>query len=128
IWAKDRKSDVPLFRVVKDGKVGYIDSTGRLVIPHQFDLTSNYLWDFVEGVAPVQSGQHWGFIDPTGKFVIAPIFDWVEPFSEGRALVRLGKDSPGFLMRMANSFLREPPARFPRGMPLCECQTESGAI
>lgn len=96
IWAKDNKSDVALFRVVKDRKVGYIDFTGRLVIPHQFDLTFNYLWDFAEGLAPVQLGQKWGFINPKGEFAIPPNFEWVTPFSEGRALVRVGIGGPPF--------------------------------
>jgi len=96
IWAKDRASDVPLFRVVKDNKVGYIDATGHLVIPHKFDLTFNYLWDFIEGLAPVQVDQKWGFSDPNGKLVIPAIFEWVSPFSEGRALVRLGSGGPPY--------------------------------
>jgi hypothetical protein len=94
IWAKSGGSDVPLFRVVKDGKVGYIDATGNLAIPHRFDLPSGDLanWDFMEGFAPVQSGGKWGFIDSAGALVIPAIFEWAGPFSEGRALVRLGAD------------------------------------
>jgi hypothetical protein len=82
IWAKNTGSDVPLFRVVKDGKVGYIDSAGKLVIPHRFDLTFNWGWDFMEGVAPVQVGREWGYIDSAGSFVIPAMFNWVRPFSE----------------------------------------------
>jgi len=94
IWAKDPTSDVPLFRVAKNGKVGYIDATGRLVIPTSFDLTFNYGWDFFEGVAPVQVGTEWGYIDSAGAFVIRPTFAWAKPFSDGRALVGLGGGGP----------------------------------
>ena len=87
---------MPLFRVVKDGKVGYIDATGNLVIPHRFDLTFNWGWDFMEGVAPVQVGRGWGFIDSAGSFVIPAMFEGVRPFSEGRALVGLGADGPPY--------------------------------
>jgi hypothetical protein len=98
IWAKSAGSDVPLFRVVKDGKVGYIDATGNLAIPHRFDLPSGDLanWDFMEGFAPVQNGGKWGFIDSAGALVIPAIFEWAGPFSEGRALVRLGADGPPY--------------------------------
>jgi hypothetical protein len=96
IWAKSTSSDVPLFRVVRDRKVGYIDATGKLVIPYGFDLTFNHDWDFLDGVAPVQIGGKWGYIDSAGSFVIPPLFEWVRPFSEGRALVRLGSGGPPY--------------------------------
>ncbi|MFZ3341587.1 MAG: WG repeat-containing protein, partial [Terriglobales bacterium] len=66
IWAKDRRSTEPLFRVVNGKKIGYIDAKGRLKIPFRFDVDYNHDWDFVEGLAPVQSGRDWGFIDAEG--------------------------------------------------------------
>ncbi len=102
---------MPLFRVVKCKKVGYINSRGRLIIPHSFDLDYNYLWDFKEGVAPVQIGRTWGYIDSKGTFVIPAKFEWVSPFSEGRALVRLGSEGPPFrigFIDTTGSFIGEP--------------------
>ena len=40
--------------------------------------------------------KYYGFIDKTGKFVIAPRFKYVDSFSEGLAYVKLG-DRYGFI-------------------------------
>ena len=98
---------------------GYIDRSGRWVIPPQFnraDLFSEGLarvqvhgkdgfidlagrlviapqfdlaGHFAEGLAPVMLGRKWGYIDPTGYRVIKPQFDWPGTFSDGRACVEL---------------------------------------
>jgi hypothetical protein len=48
--------------------------------------------DFSERYAPVLISGKWGFIDETGKFVIAPRFDETRwSFSEGLSAVRVGK-------------------------------------
>ena len=48
-------------------------------------------WNFGEGLAPVKTNGKWGFIDPSGKFVLQPIYD--EPvgqtFFNGKAKVKL---------------------------------------
>ena len=36
------------------------------------------------------ASKHWGFIDPTGKFVINPQFDEAESFNNGLAWVKAG--------------------------------------
>jgi hypothetical protein len=52
IWPKDRHSDTPLFRFVIDGKAGYIDASGKVIIPPQFRVFGNPGYDdFFEGVA-----------------------------------------------------------------------------
>ncbi|MDE5875060.1 MAG: WG repeat-containing protein, partial [Muribaculaceae bacterium] len=43
---------------------------------------------FSDGLAPSREGDKEGFVDEEGKFVIAPKFAQVEPFSEGLAAVR----------------------------------------
>jgi S-layer homology domain/WG containing repeat len=62
----------------------YIPGVELFVIPPQFDAAD----DFVAGLARVQTGNQWGYIDKTGKFVISPQFDEANSFSEGLALVR----------------------------------------
>jgi hypothetical protein len=102
--------------VVKDGKYGYIDHEGKVLIPPQF------VWadDFWRGLGTVyicgrylsidssgalhplrsvlkgqlerkNSGEKVGFIDATGAFKIPPTFDEALPFSEGLAAVRVGE-------------------------------------
>ena len=45
--------------------------------------------EFVSGLAAVQIGNMWGFIDLTGNFAIAPLYQDVQNFSEGLAAVKL---------------------------------------
>ena len=42
---------------------------------------------FSEGMAPVQKGGKWGFVDTAGKLVIAPAYEYASIFSEGKAIV-----------------------------------------
>ncbi len=105
----------PLFQIRAGNKWGYMERTGRVVIPPQFDDEGDFFggfakvaadghWgyineagrfviprqfehagDFKEGLAPVQSGRRWGFIDTSGKFVIPAQFQAASDFSEGLA-------------------------------------------
>jgi hypothetical protein len=77
------RSGSALFPIAENGKHGYIDSSGRIVIHPQFDDA----WNFSEGLAPVFIGDKWGYIDETGKNIISPQFFEVMPFKEGLALV-----------------------------------------
>lgn len=102
--------------VVQNGKYGYIDHEGKIVIRPQF------VWaeDFWRGLGTVYVCGHYvsidssgtllplritveghlearkkddkfGFVDAAGTFIIAPAFDDVLPFSEGLAAVRSGE-------------------------------------
>jgi len=76
-------------------KYGFIDRSGKTVIPPRFDLT----YGFSEGLAAVQIGKRWGYIDTTGRMVIAPQeFSHVEPFHNGLAQVGT-KDGVGYIDR-----------------------------
>ncbi len=63
--------------------LGYIDKTGKLVIPLQFD---NAL-PFSEGLAVASLRHKRGYIDKTGKFVIEPQYGVAGSFSNGLARV-----------------------------------------
>ena len=65
--------------------------TDSFVINPQFDLA----FSFSEGLASVEIGDEWGFIDKTGSVVINPQFGFASPFSEGLAAVRIGDDMSG---------------------------------
>ncbi|MCE5198650.1 MAG: WG repeat-containing protein [Armatimonadota bacterium] len=81
----------PLLPVVRDGKWGYIDRTGKIVVDFQYYKATG----FSEGLAGVAVGkwrrEKWGFIDTTGKVVIEPQFSSADAFSEGLAPVEIGK-------------------------------------
>ncbi len=76
-----------LYSIVKDGKWGFIDQTGRVVIKPQFDNA----FDFQDGLARVTEHGKVVFINPTGKVVLRPEFQIVEDFSEGLAAVNNGQ-------------------------------------
>jgi hypothetical protein len=78
-----KKTCANLWPVEQDNKWGYIDKTGRLIIPCKFDSAG----DFSEGLAAVEIKEKTGYIDETGKFVIPPRFLSGYPFSSGMALV-----------------------------------------
>ena len=107
--------DEPLV-VVEDGKYGYINHEGRIVIHPQF-LWANDFWRglgtvyvcgqyvsidssgalhplriAVEGqLEPRKNGEKFGFVDSSGQFKIEPEFDEALPFSESLAAVRVGE-------------------------------------
>jgi hypothetical protein len=62
-----------------------MDTNGKVVIPAQFESGGR----FSEGLAAVQLGNNWGYIDKTGRLLINPRFDSAEEFFEGRALIEL---------------------------------------
>ena len=62
-------------------KWGYINKTGEIVIPPQFEGAKK----FSEGLAAVQVGCLWGYVDKTGTFIIKPQFRYALEFSEGLA-------------------------------------------
>ncbi len=76
----------------KKGKWGYIDKSGKVVIPLEYDNA----YSFHEGLAEVEKDGKWGYIDKRGKIVIPfeygptePFAEpFAEPFSEGLAGVR----------------------------------------
>jgi WG containing repeat len=83
--ATSKNLDLFLFR--KNGKLGFIDRTGKIVIPAKFDSAHK----FSEGLAAVNIGAKWGFIDPSGKIVIPARFDYVYNFSDGLAAVEVDR-------------------------------------
>ncbi|MDC7741669.1 WG repeat-containing protein [Rhizobium binxianense] len=89
----DRKFEVALpfseglAAVRSEGKFGYIDSSGEMVIAPMFDLARG----FRKGHAEVVVGDKAGIIDRTGKFLLSPNYARAIPFSAGAALVRPGK-------------------------------------
>src|SRR5262249_42587183 len=86
IWEKDPRSSSALFRVILNGKAGYIDEAGRVVIEPQFD--PSYMrpigeGDFVEGVALVRRpGKNLEVIDERGNELDFTGFVLHEPFSD----------------------------------------------
>jgi hypothetical protein len=86
--ASAQDKEVYLFPVTQNTKCGYIDKTGKIIIPLQFEKTC---YDFSEGQASVGLNGKRGFIDQTGRMAIEPQFDlWSGAgFSEGLAAISI---------------------------------------
>ncbi|MDR1706316.1 MAG: WG repeat-containing protein, partial [Clostridiales bacterium] len=78
--------------VIKDDKWGFIDKTGKVVVPLEYDQ----VYSFSEGLAPVIKDGKYGFIDKTGKVVVPLEYDDVYNISEGLATV-MKDDKWGFI-------------------------------
>jgi WG containing repeat len=74
-------------------KFGFIDRTGTMVIPPQFDTADR----FSEGLAFVKTSGRVGYIDRQGKFALNSKFDPVQPFSDGLTPILLPKQRQGFI-------------------------------
>jgi hypothetical protein len=78
-----RKDADPLYRFIRDGKAGYIDRTGKVVIEPKFKVYGNYSGEFHDGLVEVgvSSGE---YVDTKGKTVESGLYrGW--QFSEGLA-------------------------------------------
>lgn len=87
-----------LCSVEKDGKIGFMDKKGNLVIDFQFDRVR----DFHQGVAPVALGgdsnkDKWGLINKTGNFITDKKYDEIEAFKNGLARVFINGVGYGFI-------------------------------
>ena len=122
-----KREGIKYFQVMQNGKTGFRDLDGKIVIEPKFDVAEM----FSEGYSAVQIGNKWGLIDETGKYIIdpkfeylgsvhnglssfrendkygfvdingheiiKPKFDWVDEFSEGLCAVRNDKGKHGFI-------------------------------
>ena len=73
-------------------RAGFIDSTGKLIIPLCFDKVGA----FAEGLVRFERDGRWGYIDASGSVVIDPRFPWAQEFSEGLARVQVSGSALGY--------------------------------
>ena len=91
-----------LARFVVDGKFGFFDERGRVVIPHRFDFAEPFhagLAVFCEKCTREREGEHaavkggkWGYVDRRGRVVIPAQYDEAHPAETGRVRVRAGSE------------------------------------
>lgn len=104
-----------LYPIAQDGRVGWIDAKGRVVIAPTFDSGTF----FCDGLARVEalggttadgartSGKY-GYIDTTGAWVVKPQYRSAGDFSEGLAMVDLGAHRRGYIDRTGALVIRGP--------------------
>lgn len=120
--------------VEKEGKQGYADTTGKIVIPFKFE---GFTGGFSEGlaIATLKRGDNIGYIDKTGNYVIPPQFDEAEDFAEGLALVKIkdkyGYDKYGYIDNKGKYAIQpqfDYATRFYRGLALVEIRNNKTFI
>src|SRR5579885_1061207 len=100
IHAQD-ESAIELYPIVKHGKWGYIDKTGKVVIKPQFKAAEQ----FSDGLGLIWTNHGNAYVDRAGKVVIgAPALSegW---FNEGLAAINIG-DQHGYIDKMGKVVLR----------------------
>jgi len=139
-----------LFPVLIGGKVGYIDRTGKLVLPARFDPTCDpqvdavtmatpdpyvdwrirWARDFHEGRCAVSLNGKMGYIDTRGRPVSKESFDAAEDFSDG--LARIRRNGRYELLDRAGRVVLQPaPSRigpFHRGLAWARLHGKMGMI
>ncbi|MEO7310617.1 MAG: WG repeat-containing protein [Chitinophagaceae bacterium] len=91
-----------MIAVLKNGKYGFCDSTGKEVIPFQYTEAS----EFKNGVAVIKKEGKVGFIDKTGKELF-PLrdYDYAGSFDDGLSsfrIIKAGKELYGFVDQTGN--------------------------
>jgi len=90
--AKALSGEAPpvLYPFTSEGKWGYIDSTGKWVIPPTFDRCREV---FLGDRVTAWQGDKWGYIDRNGKWLAEPIFDagGFSPEGSGVEVVGIGE-------------------------------------
>ena len=92
------------YPVSQDGKWGYIDTTGTMVIEPQFDHAAR----FSDSLARVRNGATVAFINADGQVVLTPEVDSVGHFSNGLAPARRTDGGPFGYIDKSGSFTIEP--------------------
>jgi hypothetical protein len=111
--AVSREEPPKLYPVWVNGKTGFIDRTGKLVIPPKFG--GEYLWmggRFSDGMARTQTPTQerpghccrFGYINAEGRVVVEPQYWEAKDFSEGLAAVLIG-DRWGYIDREGRTAL-----------------------
>ena len=80
-----------LYPIIVKGKYGFIDKTGKVVVPPQYQKAG----EFREGLASLLTDTGYGYIDVSGRFVIKPAYGVAEDFSDGLAAVVGPGTQPG---------------------------------
>lgn len=82
-----------LVAVLKDGKWGYIDTSGRIIVPLQYESPSQ----FTHGYVDVKQNGKVGLIDKTGKVIVPLQYDYIGNYHNGLFSVRNLQEKYGFI-------------------------------
>jgi WG containing repeat len=98
-----------LAKVKVNGKYGFVDETGKFIIPATLIYVDDFGFD--PQITPAQSGGKWGYINRQGKFIIPPRFTEAQNFDRrfgALAMVKIA-NKYGFIDRQGKIVV---PAQF----------------
>ena len=78
-----------LLLIESNGKAGYLDRNGNVVVPLKYDDIYYGEYVFFEGLARVRLNGKYGYIDQSGREVVPCKYDEAYNFSEGLAVLKL---------------------------------------
>ncbi len=99
IWSIRSKPADPLFRFEQNGKAGYIDATGKIVVRPTYPGGSNFLGEFHEGLLAVRDERGARYVDRSGKVVFRTDSRFSSDFFEGLAAASSESSRWGFIDR-----------------------------
>lgn len=112
-----------LAKTCQDGKCGFMDKTGNVVIPCIYDHTG----DFHEGLARVENRKKWGFVDNAGREVIPCQYGYADDFHDGLACVNVGLKEYGFIDKTGQVVIRDVGiTEFSEGFARVWCGNQAG--
>jgi hypothetical protein len=85
IWSIRSKPADPLFRFVRNGKAGYIDASGKVIIAASLPANDNAFGEFHEGLLAVKDDHGYRYMDRSGKVSFHSDAWLAFDFSEGFA-------------------------------------------
>ncbi|MBV9211753.1 MAG: WG repeat-containing protein, partial [Acidobacteria bacterium] len=133
IWINQNKKADPLYRFLKDGKAGYIDRNGKVVIQPRFKFYSNSGGEFHEGLMRIDEDGI-DYVDATGKPVALKDIAWGFDFSEGLTPAKSEDENRwGFINRtgkfvISPRFEDIPGSEFSEGMAAVKADGRYGYI
>lgn len=116
IWMPRSNSADPLFRIIKDGRAGYIDRTGHVVIPSTLPFMSEGDSAFYDGLLSLGISEG-PFVDTKGQKILDNHFYRIWNFSEGlAAAMETSESSWGYIDRSGKFVIPPKFPSYPRGV------------
>ena len=72
----------------KDGKYGYIDDTGKILVPFEYDDIQEFINSKSIAMKYSNDDERYGYIDDTGKILVPFEYDDIQEFIDDKALAK----------------------------------------
>lgn len=116
LWMPPSNRADPLFRIIARGRAGFIDSSGRIVIPPALEVGSNWSQAFYNGLLSLGVSEG-PFLNSRGRKVLDNGFFRIWDFSEGLAAALATRNSKWGYVDQSGQFVIPPQfPSYPEGL------------